>query len=153
MEIFIYEGNELAIIKKDDDIWFRAKSVAIILNYSNQRKAIIDHVDPEDKCPLNEIKIRSNESLPLNWNTQNTIYINESGLYSLILRSDMDKAKKFKRWITKEVLPSIRKTGRYELNHKPFKMLSFNIQTEFDLHKKLSILLETIIQKHFLLQL
>ena len=100
MEIFIYEGNELAIIKKDDDIWFRAKSVAIILNYSNQRKAIIDHVDPEDKCPLNEIKIRSNESLPLNWNTQNTIYINESGLYSLILRSDMDKAKKFKRWIT-----------------------------------------------------
>ena len=136
MEIFIYEGNELAIIKKDDDIWFRAKSVAIILNYSNQRKAIIDHVDPEDKCPLNEIKIRSNESLPLNWNTQNTIYINESGLYSLILRSDMDKAKKFKRWITKEVLPSIRKNGRYELNHKPFKMLSFNIQTEFDLHKK-----------------
>ena len=151
MEIFIYEGNELAIIKKDDDIWFRAKSVAIILNYSNQRKAIIDHVDPEDKCPLNEINIRGNESLPpneiksnnrlplneiKNWNTQNTIYINESGLYSLILRSDMDKAKKFKRWITKEVLPSIRKNGRYELKHKPFKMLSFNIQTEFDLHKK-----------------
>ena len=66
----------------------------LFLNYSNQRKAIIDHVDSEDKCPLNEIKIRSNESLPLNWNTQNTIYINESGLYSLILRSDMDKAKK-----------------------------------------------------------
>ena len=136
MEIFIYEGNELAIIKKDDDIWFRAKTVANILNYSNHRKAIIDHVDSKDKCPLNEIKIRGNDSLPLNWNTQNTIYINESGLYSLILRSDMDKAKKFKRWITKEVLPSIRKNGRYELNHKPFKMLSFNIQTEFDLHKK-----------------
>ena len=48
----------------------------------------------------------------------------------------MDNAKKFKRWITKEVLPSIRKNGRYELNHKPFKMLAFNIQTEFDLHKK-----------------
>ena len=48
----------------------------------------------------------------------------------------MDDAKKFKRWITKEVLPSIRKNGRYELNHKPFKMLAFNIQTEFDLHKK-----------------
>ena len=59
-----------------------------------------------------------------------------SGLYSLILRSDMDKAKEFKRWVTKEVLPSIRKTGRYEYNHKPFKMLTFNIQTEFDLHKK-----------------
>ena len=136
MEIFIYEGNELAIIKKDDDIWFRAKTVAIILNYSNHRKAIIDHVDPEDKLSLNEIKIRSNDSLPLTWNDKNSIYINESGLYSLILRSDMDKAKKFKRWITKEVLPSIRKNGRYELNHKPFKMLSFNIHTEFDLHKK-----------------
>ena len=48
----------------------------------------------------------------------------------------MDEAKKFKRWITKDVLPSIRKTGRYEYNHKPFKMLTFNIQTEYDLHKK-----------------
>ena len=136
MEIFIYEGNELAIIKKDDDIWFRAKTVANILKYSNQRKAIIDHVDSEDKCSLNELKFRGNDSLPLTWNTKNTIYINESGLYSLILRSDMDKAKEFKRWVTKEVLPSIRKTGRYEYNHKPFKMLTFNIQTEFDLHKK-----------------
>ena len=136
MEIFIYEGNELAIIKKDDDIWFRAKTVANILKYSNQRKAIIDHVDPEDKSLLKEINIGSNDSLPLTWNDENSIYINESGLYSLILRSDMDNAKKFKRWITKEVLPSIRKNGRYELNHKPFKMLAFNIQTEFDLHKK-----------------
>ena len=136
MEIFIYEGNELAIIKKDDDIWFRAKTVANILKYSNQRKAIIDHVDSEDKCSLNELKFRGNESLPLTWNTENTIYINESGLYSLILRSDMDKAKEFKRWVTKEVLPSIRKTGRDEYNHKAFKMLTFNIQTEFDLHKK-----------------
>ena len=65
MEIFIYEGNELAIIKKDDDIWFRAKTVANILKYSNQRKAIIDHVDSEDKCSLNELKFRGNDSLPL----------------------------------------------------------------------------------------
>ena len=136
MEIFIYEGNELAIIKKDDDIWFRAKTVANILNYSNHRKAIIDHVEPEDKSLLNEINIGGNDSLPLTWNDKNSIYINESGLYSLILRSDMDEAKKFKRWVTKEVLPSIRKNGRYELNHKPFKMLAFSIQTEFDLHKK-----------------
>ena len=81
MEIFIYEGNELAIIKKDDDIWFRAKTVANILNYSNHRKAIIDHVDPEDKSLLNEINIGGNESLPLTWNDKNSIYINESGLY------------------------------------------------------------------------
>ena len=136
MEIFIYEGNKLNTINKNNDIWFRAKTVALILKYSNHRKAIIDHVDPEDKSLLNEINIGGNESLPLTWNDKNSIYINESGLYSLILRSDMDNAKKFKRWITREVLPSIRKNGRYELNHKPFKMLSFNIQTEYDLHKK-----------------
>ena len=136
MEIFTYEGKKLNIIKKDDDIWFRAKTVAIILGYSNSRKAINDHVDSEDKCTLNELKSKGNESLPLTGNLKNTIYINESGLYSLILRSDMDKAKEFKRWVTKDVLPSIRKTGKYEFNNRPYKMLTFNINTEYDLHKK-----------------
>ena len=93
MEIFIYEGIEMAVIKKDDEIWFRAKTVANILKYSNQRKAIIDHVNSEDKCTLNELKFMGNDSLPIVRNTKNTIYINESGLYSLILRSNMDKAK------------------------------------------------------------
>ena len=59
----------------------------------------------------------------------------------------MDEAKKFKRWITKDVLPSIRKTGRYEYNHKPFKMLTFNIQTEYDLHKKSRELYEKLLSK------
>ena len=94
MEIFIYEGNKLNTINKNNDIWFRAKTVALILKYSNHRKAIIDHVDPEDKSLLNEINIGGNDSLPLTWNDKNSIYINESGLYSLILRSDMDNAKK-----------------------------------------------------------
>ena len=133
-EIFIYEETKLDIIKKDDDIWFQAKTVANILKYTNTRKAIRDHVDSEDKITLNNLKSRGNESFPPKNN--HVIYINESGLYSLILRSNMDKAKDFKRWVTKEVLPSIRKTGRYEYNHKPFKMLTFNIQSEYDLHKK-----------------
>ena len=136
MEIFTYEGQKLNIIKKDDDVWFRAKTVSSILGYSNKRKAIIKHVDEEDKCSLNELKNRGPKLRPLKWNAGNTIYINESGLYSLILRSDMDKAKEFKRWITKEVLPSIRKTGKYEFNNRPYKMLTFNINTEYDLHKK-----------------
>ena len=93
METFIFEGNKLNVINKYDDIWFRAKTVALILKYSNHRKAIIDHVDPEDKSRLKEINIGSNDSLPLTWNDENSIYINESGLYSLILRSDMDNAK------------------------------------------------------------
>ena len=149
--MFTYEGKKLSIIKKDDDIWFRAKTVASILKYTNSRKAIRDHVDLEDKITLNDLKSwgndsfplkngglksRGDESSPLTWNAGNTIYINESGLYSLILRSDMDKAKEFKRWVTKEVLPSIRKTGKYEFNNRPYKMLTFNIETEYDLHKK-----------------
>ena len=169
MDMFTYEGKKLNIIKKDDDIWFRAKTVASILGYEDTKKAIFKHVDEEDKCSLKRLKSRGddsspltgntgntifkhvdsedkcslkrlksrgNESLPLTWNTGNTIYINESGLYSLILRSKMDKAKEFKRWVTKEVLPSIRKTGKYEFNSRPYKMLTFNINTEYDLHKK-----------------
>ena len=169
MDMFTYEGKKLNIIKKDDDIWFRAKTVASILGYEDTKKAIFKHVDEEDKCSLKRLKSRGddsspltgntgntifkhvdsedkrslkrlksrgNESLPLTWNTGNTIYINESGLYSLILRSKMDKAKEFKRWVTKEVLPSIRKTGKYEFNNRPYKMLTFNINTEYDLHKK-----------------
>ena len=136
MDMFTYEGKKLNIIKKDDDIWFRAKTVANILEYSNSRKAINDHVDEKDKCSLKRLNSKGNESPPLTGNAGNTIYINESGLYSLIFRSKMDKAKDFKRWVTKEVLPSIRKTGKYEFNNRSHKMLTFNIKTEYDLHKK-----------------
>ena len=135
IEKFIYENKELNVIKKNDDIWFHAKTVGDILKYTNTRKAIVDHVDCEDKITYGQLKSESNNSLPLKKNNH-AIYINESGLYSLILSSKMDEAKKFKRWITTDVLPSIRKTGRYEFNHKPFKMVTFNIQTEYDLHKK-----------------
>ena len=146
--MFTYEGKKLNIIKKDDDIWFRGKTVASILNYKNTRKAIIDHVAPEDKCSLKRLKFRGDESSPLkndlkSWGNESlplknnhVIYINESGLYSLILKSKIDKAKDFQRWVTKEVLPSIRKTGKYEFNNRPYKMLTFNINTEYDLHKK-----------------
>ena len=150
MEIFTYEGKKLNIIKKDDNIWFRGKTVADILGYLNSRKAINDHVDFEDKITLNDLKSKGNESLPLTGNhkskgneslplvrnLKNMIYINESGLYSLILKSKMDKAKNFKRWVTKVVLPSIRKTGRYEFSNKPYKMPAFSIKTEYDLHEK-----------------
>ena len=95
MDMFTYEGKKLNIIKKDDDIWFRAKTVASILGYEDTKKAIFKHVDEEDKCSLKRLKSRGDESSPLTWNAGNTIYINESGLYSLILRSKMDKAKDF----------------------------------------------------------
>ena len=154
-EVFKYENSELSIIKKDDDIWFKAKNIADILKYTNTRKAIRDHVDYEDRITSEDLnsfptggtnRSPSRERIFSPPKNENMIYINESGLYSLILKSKTDKAKELKRWVTKEVLPSIRKTGNYELNHKPFKMLTFNIQSEYDLQKSTS---KTIIPKHF----
>ena len=139
-KVFKYEATELPVIKYKDEIWFKAVVVATILKYTNQRKAIRDHVDPEDKRKLSEISHESkrNESFPFKGNGGECIYINESGLYSLILRSKQESAKSFKRWVTSEVLPSIRKTGRYDysMNHKYSNTLTFKIENETDLHVK-----------------
>lgn len=86
------------------DPWFVAKDVCNVLCYTNASKAISDHVDPEDKL--------NNESLS-SLGQRGGWIINESGLYSLILSSKLPTAKEFKRWVTHEVLPSIRKTGGY----------------------------------------
>ena len=90
----------------DNQIMFVGKDVATALGYSNTQKAIRDHVDCEDKLT---------ERIVLSGQNRSIIFINESGLYSLILSSKLPQAKAFKRWVTSEVLPSIRKTGRYEL--------------------------------------
>ena len=82
---------------------------------------------------------RGSNTDPLKRNEVNTIYINESGLYSLILRFKLESARAFKRWLTKDVLPSIRKTGRYvydDMNHKYNEKLTFKIENETDLHTK-----------------
>nr|UVX77879.1 MAG: antirepressor protein KilAC domain [Bacteriophage sp.] len=88
------------------DPWFVGKDVATILGYTNPRKALIDHVDDEDKT--DGVTIRDSIG-----REQNPTVINESGLYSLILSSKLPTAKRFKRWVTHEVLPSIRKHGIY----------------------------------------
>ena len=83
-------------------------------------------------------KSKQNETEPLTKNQKNTIYINESGLYSLILRSKLESARVFKRWATKDVLPSIRKTGTYNygMDHKNNEIFTFKIENETDLHVK-----------------
>ena len=137
-KVFHYEESELSVIKCKDEIWFRGKTVTEILRYTYQLKAIRHHVDPEDRARFNELYGRTNRS-PLTNNQKNTIYINESGLYSLILRSKLESACAFKRWVTKDVLPSIRKTGRYsydDMNHKYNDSLAFKIEDETDLHTK-----------------
>ena len=99
------EFGKVRVLEIDDQPWFVGKDVAYALGYERATKAIQDHVDEEDKdgIPIQDSIGRQ----------QNTPVINESGLYSLILSSKLPKAKKFKRWVTSEVLPSIRRHGAY----------------------------------------
>ena len=140
-KVFYYEEIKLPVIKYKDEICVKANTVANILRYKNTIKSIQDHVEPEDKRRLSELapKSKHNETLPLERNEQNKIYINESGLYSLILCSKLESPQVFKPWVTKEVLPSIGKTGRYsydDMNHKYNDRLTFKIENELDLHIK-----------------
>lgn len=91
-------------LKISGEPWLVGKDVATALGYKNPQKAIRDHIDDEDKG-LHELFTPGGK--------QNLLIINESGLYSLMLKSKLPGAKKFKRWVTSEVLPSIRKTGTY----------------------------------------
>jgi len=100
-----------SFINDKNEIYFRGKDVATALGYENTAKAIKDHIEEDDKNTLEELV--NNDSFLTGYHEKITIYINESGLYSLILRSNKEEAIQFKKWITKEVLPSIRKTGQY----------------------------------------
>lgn len=102
------EFGQVRVIEVNGEPYFVGKDVAEILGYSNSRKALIDHVDEEDKT--DGVTIRDSIG-----RDQNPVLINESGLYSLILSSQLHSAKRFKRWVTSEVLPSIRKTGSYHM--------------------------------------
>ena len=102
---------EVRAVEIDGEGWLVGKDVAEVLGYSNPSDALRTHVDEEDK---KQIAYHDLQKLGLNdFGTKGGWIINESGLYSLILRSDMPTAKQFKRWITSDVLPSIRKYGMY----------------------------------------
>lgn len=101
---FQFEGHDVRAIAIDGEPWFVGKDVATALGYKNSRNAVPKHVDEEDKLST-QIEYAGQK--------RNVTVINESGLYSLILSSKLDSAKRFKRWVTSEVLPSIRKNGGY----------------------------------------
>lgn len=106
VQLFVNKALELEVraVEIDGEGWLVGKDVTEILGYKNSRKALADHVDDEDKG------VTKCDTLG---GTQEMTVINESGLYSLVLRSKMPGAKKFKRWVTSEVLPQIRKAGGY----------------------------------------
>lgn len=102
---FDFRGATVRVLADENDgPWFVGKDVAQVLGYSNTRDALNKHVDIEDK---NTVAIRDGKGNP------NQTLINESGLYSLILSSKLPQAREFKRWVTSEVLPQIRRTGGY----------------------------------------
>lgn len=102
---FIFNDQQVRTVVRDGEPWFVGKDVADILGYKNQRDALAKHVDDEDK---NSVAIRDGIQ-----GNPNKVVINESGLYSLIVASKLPTAKVFKRWVTSEVLPTIRKHGAY----------------------------------------
>lgn len=119
LEKKIYQINDIFIdvfIYTDTNgiPWFKAKEIAIVLEYSNTVKAINSHVYKDCRIKWEKLNKLSIDS-PKNWQG-NTIFINESGLYSLIYRSTKPEADKFRRWIVYDVLPSIRKTGSYNIS-------------------------------------
>lgn len=107
---FQFDGNDVRTMQINGEAWFVGKDVASVLGYQRTAKAIQDHVDEEDK---DEVPVRDSIG-----RMQKTPIINESGLYSLILSSKLPSAKRFKRWITSEVLPAIRKHGAYITDQK-----------------------------------
>ena len=106
-EITVFNNEnfgDIRTVQINDEPWFVGKDVAEILGYSNTRDAIARHIDEEDRADV---------VIPDGSQTRNMTIINESGVYSLILSSKLESARKFKRWITSEVIPQIRKTGSY----------------------------------------
>lgn len=99
------EFGKIRTLEVNGETWFVGKEIAEKLGYSNTRDALVKHVDDEDK---QTVAFRDGTS-----GNPNQTIINESGLYSLVLSSKLPGAKRFKRWITSEVLPAIRKTGSY----------------------------------------
>ncbi|MBM6754154.1 phage antirepressor KilAC domain-containing protein [Lactobacillus alvi] len=112
-QLFDFKGQQVRTVTIDEEPYFVGRDLTNILQYSNGPKAIRDHVDDEDKTV--------NDSFTVNGTAP--VLINESGLYSLILSSKLPQAHEFKRWVTSEVLPAIRKHGAYMTDQKAFNVL------------------------------
>ena len=126
--------GDIRTVSIDNEPWFVGKDVADVLKYRIAHKAIYDHVDEEDKLVF---------QIGTSGQNRNMIIINESGLYSLILSSKLPNAKEFKRWVTSEVLPSIRKHGAYltdqkayDITHNPNSLADLLLQAGEQLKQK-----------------
>lgn len=148
-ELQVFKNAEFGSVRTtiiNGEVFFIGKDVAEILGYSNPQKALRDHVDEEDKTV--------NESFTVNGTT--VILINESGLYSLILRSQLPKANQFKRWVTSEVLPAIRKHGIFAVEaimNNPDLLIHALTKLKEEREKRKSLELTSAVQKQQIAEL
>lgn len=116
------EFGELTLLEIDSDPWFVGKEVAEKLGYSDVNHAVLDHVSEEDR-----VNSKTQGHFAPEFGQRGAWLINESGLYSLILGSKLESAKRFKRWVTSEVLPAIRRTGSYSNQPTGGKLLAMAV--------------------------
>lgn len=135
LQLFNFENQQVRTLTVNEEPYFVGKDVATILGYKNGSRDINTHVDEEDKLKY---------QISTAGQMRDQILINESGLYSLILSSKLPNAKKFKRWVTSEVLPAIRKTGSYQLPQTPEELLSLTVQATNHLTKRMNTVEEDI---------
>ncbi|MCQ9120931.1 hypothetical protein BKG95_02230 [Rodentibacter pneumotropicus] len=132
LTIFNFENTPIQTIVENNEIFFRASQLAELLEYKNPHDALRKHVDPDDLAKREIVNIVNKRA--------QVLFVNESGMYSLILGSKLESAKRVKRWVTSEVLPQIRKTGKYQLEPKqlalpePEKRFTFEF-TEYELEQ------------------
>ena len=142
INLFNNESLNVCIKTITDDnnvLWFRAKDIALFLGYTNTKQAIIHNIDNDYKTNLDNIEAvdRGLWCRPLTVNAKNSVYIKEFGLYQLIFASKKAEAKQFTKWIVEDVIPSIRKTGKYILYEQPILLdKQISLLNEKDLHFK-----------------
>lgn len=130
------EFGEVRTVVIDNEPWFVGRDVSIALGYKKPETAIRNNVDEDDTLTEGVIDAMGR--------TQGTLVINESGLYSLIFGSKLESAKKFKKWVTSEVLPQLRKTGSYDLPTTTEGKIQLLAQGNVELNKKVDTLTERI---------
>ncbi len=133
-KFFELQQNKINILGTYDSPMFFASQIAKALGYIKPQNAVLVHIWETNKMKLSSYKSVFPDSGHLMYLHQNTIIINEAGVYQLIFSSKLEKAKQFQQWVITDVLPRIRKTGSYKLPQ--LQQNQFMILNEFDLHKK-----------------
>ncbi|KOH01648.1 toxin Bro [Lactobacillus johnsonii 16] len=129
LQLFNFENQQVRTLTINEEPYFVGKDIATILGYKNTKDALLKHVDEEDKLGA---------QIATSGQRREMTIINESGLYSLILSSKLPNAKKFKRWVTSEVLPTIRKTGSYQLPQTPEGQIRLLLKSNVHMDERLT---------------